>query len=1099
MASPTTGVGFRLSPQQGRVWRLGDPWRFRAQCAVRLCGRLDRTALQRALRAVVDHHEILRTAFVTGQEGAPPLQQPVRAALSYGELDLSVVPSHGERACLEELLSWRRRPPFELAAGEVIEARLLAMSPQEHLLFLALPALCCDRLGLRNLVAELAAAYGGDQPAAAQLLQYADFATWQNELVESGEGSREAELWHRQYRAALASPRLPGEREEISALASFVPCALSCPLDRTLAAEAAALADRLGVPLPAVVLAVFAALLGRLTQNGEPVIGVELDGRGYADLRPGIGLFARALPLAFPMADGDRFSHLVEQVAHLLAESAASQEYLDETQGGERRDPASSFLPVLCEIVPPPPALAAAGLGFTFEREQVAADRFRLKLVAQASAAELDCELHYDAAVLAPAEAERLSERLRTLLAHAITNPQSELADLDLLGDAERRRVLVELNRTRVDFGASACLHKLCEEQAARTPDAVAVIAGGESLSFRQLDRRANQLARLLQRRRVGPETPVGLCMERSLELMVGLLGILKAGGAYLPLDPTYPRQRLEGMLADAFGAGGGLVLAQPGLVASLPEAYAGEPGRLVLLDAGWEALAGESEAPPPCAAGPDHMAYVIFTSGSTGRPKGAVNTHRAICNRLLWMQQTYGLAADDRVLQKTPFGFDVSVWELFWPLLTGASLVMAAPEMHRDSSYLQAMIREQGITTVHFVPSLLRAFLETEGVERCTSLRRVLCSGEALPYALQERFFARFDGPGGPLLHNLYGPTEAAVDVTFWECARQAGAGQVVPIGRPVANTEIYLLDAPLRPVPLGVPGELYIGGVQVGRGYLGRPELTAERFLPDPFAERPGARLYRSGDLVRHLPDGSLDFLGRLDHQVKIRGFRIELKEIEAALVQSPTVREAVVVSREQPDGEHRLLAYVVPAAEPADATLPAGELRRFLQERLPEYMVPARFIGLAKLPLSANGKLDRRALPAPDDARPELGNRYVAPRNDGERRLAAIWAQLLGVRQVGIEDDFFSLGGDSILAVQVVARAREAGMVLTPMQLFQQPTIAALMAVAAPIAPALTAPAAGPVPVAEAMAAVDLSQVRLDTPQLEAILRQVGTRRP
>jgi amino acid adenylation domain-containing protein len=1087
-------AGPHLSPQQARVWRLGDAGQFRAQCAVRLRGRLDRPALLAALQAVAARHEILRTAFLPRPEGGLPWQRPAAApALLYAEVDLSSAPAAACRSGLDELFSWRRRPAFALAAGAVLEARLLRLAPDEQVLVLALPALCCDRLGLRRLVAELAAAYAGGPAALAAAgppLQYADFAAWQNDLLAAGEGAAEAAVWTRQYRAALASPRLPGEWEAAAA-AAFQPRRLRRAFGAPLAAAAAALAERLGVPLPAVPVAALAALLGRLTQSRELVLGVELDGRGYPDLRGAVGLFARTLPLAFAVAEGGSFSALVAQAAHQLAEGAATQEYLDETYGGERAAPAGSFLPAVCEVAEPPETLAAAGLSFAIEREAVIADRFLLRAAWLASPAVLDCELSWDAGVMSAAAADRLAARLRALLEHALAAPQTELADLGLLGEEERRHLLVELNQTRVNYAAGACLHSLCAAQAARTPGAVAVDAGGMTLTFRELDRRANQLANLLRRRGVGPETVVGICMERSLELMVGLLGILKAGGAYLPLDPTYPVQRLEGMLADAFGAaGGGVVVAQRRLLASLPERC----GAAIALDADWEALAGESEAAPVSAAMPEQMAYVIFTSGSTGRPKGAVNSHRAICNRLLWMQQTYGLTPSDRVLQKTPYGFDVSVWELFWPLLTGAALVLAAPEMHRDSAYLRDLIRGQRISIVHFVPSLLRVFLETDGVEHCTSLRHVVCSGEALPLALEQRFFARFRGAGAPRLHNLYGPTEAAVDVTSWECRREAAAGRVVPIGRPVANTAIYLLDSRLRPAPLGVPGELYIGGVQVGRGYLRRPELTAERFVPDPCGGAGGARLYRSGDLARWLPDGSLDFLGRIDHQVKVRGFRIELGEIEAVLAQHPAVRAAAVVARDEPSGERRLLAYVVSRSEgdrgvAGEETVGTGELRRFLKERLPDYMVPALFIGLPALPLSANGKLDRRALPAPDGARPELDTEYAAPASEDQRLLAAIWAELLGVGQVGVQDDFFALGGDSILAVQVVARARQAGMAFTAMQLFQHSTVAALAALCSPA----ELPAAAGAPAA-ATTAVDLSQVRLDERQLAAILSQL-----
>jgi amino acid adenylation domain-containing protein len=531
----------------------------------------------------------------------------------------------------------------------------------------------------------------------------------------------------------------------------------------------------------------------------------------------------------------------------------------------------------------------------------------------------------------------------------------------------------------------------------------------------------------------VGPESVAGVLAERSLEMVVGLLAVLKAGGAYLPLDPEYPAERLAFMLADSRVP---VVLAQERLLERLPA-----HGALVLpLDGAAEP---GGEAPRPAGGGvPGNLAYVIYTSGSTGRPKGTMNSHRGIVNRLLWMQEHYGLGADDRVLQKTPYSFDVSVWELFWPLLVGARLVMALPGGHQDPDYLARTIPAEGITILHFVPSLLRVFLETPGVERCAaSLTRMVCSGEALPLELERRFFDRLPGVE---LHNLYGPTEAAVDVTFWACERDDRRG-LVPIGRPVANTRIHILDRELRPLPVGVPGELLIGGVQVGRGYLARPDLTAERFVPDPISGEAGARLYRTGDLARLLADGVVDFLGRIDHQVKLRGLRIELGEIESALSRHPAVAQAVVVVREDAPGNPLLTAYYVPAGETAASLT---DLRLALAAELPEYMIPSGFVPLPTLPLTASGKVDRKALPAPDGARPDLGREFVPPVGAVQERLAAIWAEVLRVERIGAHDNFFELGGHSLLATQVLSRVREAFGVELPLRaIFNTPTVAGI----------------------------------------------------
>ena len=533
---------------------------------------------------------------------------------------------------------------------------------------------------------------------------------------------------------------------------------------------------------------------------------------------------------------------------------------------------------------------------------------FELYLNVAEQDGELLCECDHSSDLFDGATVRRWLGHYRTLLEAAVETPDAPVWTLPLMDPAERARVLTEWNATATVYPLEgSTLHGGVEAQAQRTPDAVALVCEGQQISYRELDRRANQLANFLRGQDVGPETLVGICLERSVDMVVGLLGILKAGGAYVPMDPDYPAERLTFMLTDAKAP---VLLTQENILARLP---APDGARVVCLDTDWSVIAQEDETAPAANVGSDHLAYVIYTSGSTGKPKGAMNTHRGICNRLFWMQDAYRLDASDRVMQKTPFSFDVSVWEFFWPLMTGAAMVIARPRGHQDNQYMARLVAEQAVTTMHFVPPMLALFLEERGLaETCRSLRQVICSGEALPFELQERFFDVFTDERVKL-HNLYGPTEAAVDVTFWECQR-GGGDNVVPIGRPIANTQIYLLDPHGQPVPVGVPGELYIGGAGVGRGYLGRPELTAEKFVPDPFSEYPQARLYKTGDSARWREDGQIIYLGRLDGQVKVRGFRIELGEIEAAIQSHPGVRESVVVVREDTPGERRLAAYVV-----------------------------------------------------------------------------------------------------------------------------------------------------------------------------------------
>jgi amino acid adenylation domain-containing protein len=582
---------------------------------------------------------------------------------------------------------------------------------------------------------------------------------------------------------------------------------------------------------------------------------------------------------------------------------------------------------------------------------------------------------------------------------------------MSILSEAERHQLLVEWNDTRVEYPTDVPLHKFIEEQVKKTPESVAVVYESEQLTYRELNRRANQLAHRLQKSKVGPDILVAVCMERSLEMVVSLLAILKAGGAYVPLDPEYPRERLDTMLQDANPP---VVLAQSHLADRLPTGVQ----RTIYVDRDWPSVTSESPEDLTTAVNGKNLAYAIYTSGSTGKPKGVPNVHEGIVNRLLWMQDKYHLTGKDRVLQKTPFSFDVSVWEFFWPLMTGATLVVARPGGHRDPAYLVNLIAEQGITTLHFVPSMLGIFLDTAGLERCRTLRQVFASGEALPYELQQRFFERLAAE----LHNLYGPTEAAVDVTFFHCQRN-GQLTVVPIGRPIANTQIYILDANLEPVSIGATGELHIGGIGLARGYLNRPDLTAQKFIQDPYSKTPGARLYKTGDSARFLPDGNIEYLGRIDQQVKLRGFRIELGEIEEVLLKCPGVRQAAVILREDNPGDKRLVAYMIAAA---GAALDVDRIRGEIKDKLPEYMVPSRFITVKEFPMTTSGKLDRKALPAPVEE--GVSAITVAPRNELESKIAAAFASVLGIPSVGVTDNFFALGGHSLTAARLLSQVKE-----------------------------------------------------------------------
>ncbi len=618
---------------------------------------------------------------------------------------------------------------------------------------------------------------------------------------------------------------------------------------------------------------------------------------------------------------------------------------------------------------------------------------------------------NYDTALFSAEAIEGLSARLLALLDAMVSTPQQPLGRLSLLDAAQTAQQVEGFNRTAQAWPDVRPVYQCFEAQVLQTPEAPALVFAGQTLSYRELNQQANRLAHYLRSQGVGAEVLVGIAAERSLELVIGLLAIMKAGGAYVPLDPDYPRERLEHMFNDS---GVHLLLTQRHLLQQLPIPPA---TTAICLDDMAGLLDGLSDENLPCVVELQSLAYMIYTSGSTGKPKGAANRHDALYNRLAWMQGAYPLDGRDTVLQKTPFSFDVSVWEFFWPLMTGARLAMAEPGAHRDPAQLVDLIEQYQVSTLHFVPSMLQAFVQGEGFERCASLRQILCSGEALSADLQHNLFRVLPNVG---LYNLYGPTEAAIDVTHWTCVDDGGFS--VPIGYPIANLVTYILDDSLQPQVQGCVGELYLGGIGLARGYHNRPDLTAERFVASPFGEQ-GERLYRTGDLARYREGGVIEYVGRIDHQVKIRGLRIELGEIEACLLEHPSVREAVVIALDVGKSK-QLVAYVV-----GDAAV--DPLKQHLRNALPEHMQPSHVLLLDQLPVTPNGKLDRRALPQPDQQVRE----YIAPRNAVETTLQTVWQALFEVPQIGMQDNFFELGGDSIVSIQAVSRARKAGLSISP----------------------------------------------------------------
>ncbi|AUX48181.1 peptide synthetase [Sorangium cellulosum] len=1034
-----------LSLVQERLWFLqhlvaGAPV-YHVAVAVRLSGALDPRALEQAVTALVVRHEALRTSFpsVAGQ----PLQriaQPAPVALPLEDLS-ALADEDRERAVQERLRDGARRA-FDLAEAPPVRWTLLRKGEREHVLAVTCHHLIADGWSMNVLLRELSLLYGalsaGRSPELAPLaLQQADHALWQRRDEQAAARERELAYWRERLKGPVPPLELPTDRPRPS-VQTYAGAREDLALPPELVARLGALGRKAGATLFTTVAAGLFALLHRYTGQRDVCIGTPVAARPRAALEGVVGCFLNTLALRVDLSGNPSVTELLARVRAAVTEGQAHQELpferVLEALSLERNLSHTPLFNVMLAMDPAPEqAPELPGLSIGVERVDTGTAQFDLALNLATDGQGARGAWEYNTDLFDGATVARMTRHLVAILEGFVANPEIRLADLPMMDAAERGQVLVGWNATERSYPGERLVHELFEAQAERTPEATAVLFGERRLSYRELNARANRVAHALRRRGVGPDVLVAVAAERSVELVVGLLGILKAGGAYVPIDPEYPADRIAFMLSDAAAS---VLLSQWPVASRLP-AHGAE---VLCLDADRAKIDREPATNPAVAVSADNLAYTIYTSGSTGRPKGAGNSHRGLLNRLQWMQERYGLTPEDRVLQKTPFSFDVSVWEFFWPLMTGAGLVVSRPGDHRDGERLVELITRHDVTTLHFVPPMLQAFLETPGVASCRSVRRILCSGEALPAELTRRCFERL---AHAELHNLYGPTEASIDVSSWACQRGDNSASV-PIGHPIANTQLYLLDRHGQPVPAGVAGELYIGGIGLARGYHRRPDLTAERFVPDPFGSAPGGRLYRTGDLARHRPDGAIEFLGRLDHQVKIRGLRIELGEIEARLLQHPGVGEAVVLARDEAHGGKRLVAYV---AGKGGAALEPGALRDWLAQALPAYMVPAPILVLERLPLSPNGKVDRRALPAPEQVEAPA-RATTPPRTDLERAIAAIWRDVLSVPQVGVHDNFFDLGGHSLLLAKVHGRLREElDRALPMLVLFQHPTIASL----------------------------------------------------
>ncbi len=1053
---------------QERLWFLDqlepDNAHHNISAAFHLDGPLDLATLERSLNEIVRRHESLRTSFGLADGETVQLIAPA-LELEIPVLDLQALNSQGREQRVRELSAEEARRPFNLQAPPLFRATVLGLGPDEHVLLMTMHHIVGDAWSVGVLLRELNVLYsaygrGEKSPLPEPAVQYADYAVWQRQKLTGAILDHELSYWQEQLAGAPPILELSAGRS-LRAGKKFQAAREHINVSDQLSDAVRKLSRDEGVTLFMTLLASFTVLLQRYTGEDDILVGTPIAGRTRPETKDSIGFFVNTLVLRTQQSKDQTFRELLAQGRRTAVDAYAHQELpfekLVEHLQPERNLTYSPLFQVMFALnSTPQEQLQLAGLSVKPLDTDADTAKFDLTLNLVDLNGTLEGSFNYNRAVIDPEMVQRMAAHWQRLLSSIAANPSQRIGDLAMLEARELDQILWQWNATEQPVRGEN-VAELFAEQAARTPAATALVYEAEEISYAELQRRSNQLAHYLRRLGVGPEVLVGLCVERSVEMVVGLLGVLKAGGAYVPLDPEYPATRVSYMLADA---GVSVLLTQARLRERLGETRAA----VVCLDEDWSDIEQESDAEPRVAIQPENLAYVIYTSGSTGRPKGVLVTHEALANHLLWRQQVYPLTASDCFLQKASLSFDISVWEIFAPLLAGARLLLAAPGGERDSAYLVRTMAEQEITIVHFGPALLQVVVQEPGFDSCKQLRHVFCGGETLTVDLQNDFHSRMAAS----LHCQYGPTETTIDVSVWDCRRDEQRERV-PIGTPIANTQLYILDNQLRPAPVGAGGELYAGGVSLARGYLNGPAPTAERFVPNPFG-RPGSRLYRTGDRARFLSGGEIEFLGRVDRQLKVRGYRVEPGEIETALAEHPAVQDAAVCPT--PDAS-ALVAYAVPKA--GGAALSATDLRNYLAERLPGYMVPSSVVLLEAMPLTPNGKVDRAALSSierPHTAGPSAPSESLTPI---ESLLSSIWAGLLNVRDVGPADNFFELGGHSLLAMRLMSRIRESFHVEVPLRsLFERPTLGEF---AQTITEAMRERAVEPLPLAPRPAGVEL----------------------
>ncbi|MFN6534912.1 MAG: non-ribosomal peptide synthetase [Nostoc sp. EkiNYC01] len=1024
--------GFQLSPQQKHLWLLqqdNNSLTYYSFSAVEITGNLNIETLKTALKTIINRHQILYTSF----RCLPGMNIPIQVIENsrdflIKEHNLRAIPPEEQNNTVQLLVESIKQQNFNLEKSS-LQISLATLSESRYILLLKLPALYADTNSLNNLLAEIARAYTGnlydDEP-----VQYIVFSDWQNELLESEEAEIGRKYWREKDINHILNLKLPNENL-FSGKTEFKPQIFNQIIPPQFAAKINAIAKKFNTTESSLLLTCWQILLWRLTNVPNMVVGTYCNGRSEEELQEILGLLAKYVPVDCYLQGNLKFSEALEQIS------------LNQNQAYEWQDCfnwellSGLFLPFCFEFIEQKrQILTTSTVKFSLLQQYVCFDRFKVKLSFIRTESSLHAEWQYDSELFLPEDIERLSGQFATLLENAINHPDALLSQLEILSDIERQKLLVEFNNTQTAFTADKCFHQVFAEQVERTPDNIAVVYKNQQFTYQELNNRANQLAHYLQKLGVKPDVMVGICVERSPLILIALLGILKAGGAYVPIDPNYPLERKAFIVKDSQMP---VLLTQQHLMADL----AINKIKVICLDSDWETINQQEIDNPITTATTLNLAYVLYTSGSTGKPKGTLIPHQGLVNYLCWATQRYTVEQGVGTVVHSPLGFDLTITSLLSPLLVGRTAELLSQEQGIET-LSQALKKSSNLSLVKITPAhldLLKQQLSKEEIANKT--RAFIIGGENL---LAESITFWQDLAPDTILVNEYGPTETVVGCCIYQVPIGKHTSGSIPIGKPIANTQLYILDQYLQPVPTGVAGELHIGGIGLARGYLNQPELTALKFIPNPFSKQQGDRLYKTGDLVRFLPSGDIEYIGRIDNQIKIRGFRIELGEIEAVINQHPSISASVAIVREDKPGNQNLTAYITLHPE---KTLTISELRRFLQNKLLDHMIPTAFMILEAFPLTSNGKVDRRALPMPDALRPELEVAYVVPQTEVEKTIASVWQKALNLEKIGIHDNFFEIGGHSLLLVTVHSQLQEIlnNAELSTLDLFRYPTINSL----------------------------------------------------